>query len=191
MLFFGLYEKDKNGMFIVVSDYQLYYLIYIQLNVDMIVLMFWQVFMVSMLLYGVVRVEKWMVGCMIILLILLVLECILWWCIVLGVYEWYYNDLILGMLCVIVLVNQWEVLVFILNGIDGLLLIFFGVNVFGVVLVVDKVSVEIFINGFKLLGLVMMDLVLKFDQCEDICQYVDKVKEIGGVMVMEKGVGFQ
>ncbi|MBP1314446.1 phage portal protein [Herbaspirillum sp. 1130] len=188
---FGLYEKDKNGTPIAASDHQLYYLIHTQPNADMTASTFWQVFMASMLLHGYARVEKRMAGRTITSLIPLVPECISRRRIAPGVYEWHYNDPILGTSRVIAPANQWEVPAFTLNGIDGLSPIAFGANVFGAALAADKASAETFTNGLKSPGLVMMDSVLKPEQREDIRQHVDKVQKTGSVMVMEKGAGFQ
>lgn len=80
---------------------------------------------------------------------------------------------------------------FSLDGKTGVSVIQYGANVFGSAMAAEAASAETFQNSLKSPGLVMMDSVLKKEQREEIREHVKKVGKDGGVMVLEKGAGFQ
>src|SRR5690606_4953674 len=87
--------------------------------------------------------------------------------------------------------RMWHTPAFTLDGITGLSAIQYGANVFGGAMAADEASAQTFTNGMKASGLVSMDVVMKPEQREDVRQHVKKVWDGGGVMVLEKGSGFQ
>jgi HK97 family phage portal protein len=80
---------------------------------------------------------------------------------------------------------------FTMDGLLGLSVIGCARQVFGNAMAADESAGKTFANGMKATGIVTMDAVLKREQREEIRQHVKTVSDAGGVMVLEKGAGYQ
>lgn len=182
---------EKGDVKTVAKDHQLYYLLHHQPNADMTAAVFWQTYLASLLLWGAAYVEKKMSAGVITSLEFLQPDCVKCRLLESGGVEWRYNDPILKTVRVIPEGRMWFTPAFTVDGYTGLSPISMGANVFGGAQAADEASANTFKNGMKSSGLVTMDAILKPDQRDDIRQHVGKVTREGGVMVLEKGSGFQ
>ena len=86
---------------------------------------------------------------------------------------------------------MWHLPAFTLDGVVGLSPIRYGANVLGAAMSADQASADTFKNSLKSPGLLLMDASLQAGQRDDLRAHIRKVSDEGGVMVMEKGAGFQ
>jgi len=185
---------DKNlpdGSKAALKDHQLYYLLHHQPNADMTAAVFWQAYVASLLLWGRTYVEKMMSGNTITSLVYLVPGRVTRRLLANGEYEYRYADPKTGVTRVIPASRMWHTPAFTVDGLNGLTPIQVGANVFGAAMAADEASADTFKNALRSPGLVLIDNVLKDEQRESIRNHVAKVSATGGVMVMEKGAGFQ
>ena len=188
----GLYRTKPDGSREVASAHQLYQLLRAQPNANMSAVDFWQAVLASLLLWGNSYVEKRRSGSVITSLEFLIPDNITRRVLKSGAIEWKYLDPITKVQRVIAEADMWHTPAFTLDGSLGVSPISFGANVFGSAIAADKASSHTFSGGMKSSGLVTTgQQVLKPDQREDIRQHVKKVSDLGGVMVLEMGMGFQ
>lgn len=173
------------------KDHQLYYLLHTQPNADMTAAVFWQSFFASLLLHGNAYIEKRMSGNTITSLIFLLPNWLTRKRLSNGEYEYRYADPLTGKSRVISASRMWHTPGFTLDGMNGLTPVQVGANVFGSAMAADEASADTFKNALRSPGLILMDSILKDEQREQVRQHVAKVSASGGVMVLEKGVGFQ
>lgn len=183
--------REEDGAKVVARDHNLYRLLHTQPNADMTAAAFWQAFVASMLLHGAAYVEKRESGGVITSLDFLIPELVTCRRFDSGAVEWTYNDPVTNRVRTIPESRMWHTPSFSLDGFNGLSAIQYGANVFGGAIAADKASANTFTGGMKASGLVTMDARLQPEQREDIRQHVKKVSDTGGVMVLERGSGFQ
>lgn len=174
-----------------VKNHQLYYLLHTQPNADMTASVFWQAFIASLLLWGRAYVEKKMSGNTITSLLFLMPNMVTRKLLQNGEYEYRYVDPKTGQPRIIPAANMWHTPAFTVDGINGLTPVQVGSNVFGAAMSADEASADTFKNAMRSPGLVLMDTVLTKEQRQQVRDHVAQVSASGGVMVMEKGVGFQ
>lgn len=183
--------RDDSGAKTPARDHHLYTILHNQPNADMTAVVFWQAFVSSMLLWGNTYVEIRRSGGVITSLDFLQPSLVSCRRLPSGSIEWKYNDPVEKRTRLIPESRMWHTPAFTVDGITGLSPISVGANVFGGAMAADEASAHTFKNGMKSSGLVTMDAVLRPEQREDIRQHVKKVSGEGGVMVLEKGSGFQ
>lgn len=187
----GFFQTLPDGTSKPDSSHPLYELLHNQPNADMTAVAFWEAVLASMLLWGAAYVEIRRIGTRIVALDFLLpgkmappkrgRD---------GVLEFWYTESD-GKRRQIPEADMFYIPAFTVDGITGLSPIAYGANIFGAAMATDQASAETFKDAMRSPGLVMMDSVLKPDQREDIRKHVDKVSKSGGVMVLEKGAGFQ
>lgn len=182
---------DKGGMKSTAKNHQLYRLLHSQPNADMTAVEFWQAILASLLLWGNAYVEKRSSGGVITSFEFLMPDRVTRHLLKSGAVEWRYANPTAGTSRVIPEASMWHTPAFTVDGVNGLSPVSMGANVLGSAIAADKASANTFTNGMKSSGLVTMDVQLKPDQREDIRQHVKKVADAGGVMVLERGAGFQ
>lgn len=184
-----LYEKSGNSKRLA-KEHNLYRLLHSQPNADMTAVEFWQAVLSSLLLWGNAYVEKRVSGGVVTSLEFLMPDAVTRLESSSGAVEWRYRGP--GQPeRVIPESRMWHTPAFTVDGITGLSPISMGANVFGGAIAADKASANTFTNGMKSAGLVMMDAKLKKEQREEIRSHVASVSKAGGVMVLERGSGFQ
>lgn len=188
----GLFYKGEDGAPVAATEHQLYYLLHSQPNATMTAPVFWQALIASLLLQGKAYVEKRMSAGVITSLEFLITDQVsnprrL----ASGALEWSYNDPVTKTTRIIPESRMWHLPAFTLDGINGISPVSYGANIFGAAIAADQASAETFTNGMKATGLVMMDAVLTEAQREEMRAHVKTVSDNGGVMVMEKGSGYQ
>jgi HK97 family phage portal protein len=183
--------KDGPGAKVIARDHSLYRLLHSQPNADMSAVTFLQAYIASMLLNGGGYAEKYVSGGVITSLEFLLPAFVTCTRLQSGAVEWAYTDPITKKRRVIPEDRMWFTPAFTLDGINGMSPVSMGANVFGGAQAADEASAQTFTRGMKAAGLVMMDVQLKPDQREDIRKHVKTVTDSGGVMVLEKGAGFQ
>lgn len=184
-----LYESSGTSKRLA-KDHNLYRLLHSQPNADMTAVEFWQAVLSSLLLWGNAYVEKRVSGGVITSLEFLMPDAVTRHELKSGAVEWRYKEI--GQPeRVIHESRMWHTPAFTVDGVTGLSPISMGANVFGGAIAADKASANTFTNGMKSAGLVTMDAKLKPDQREEIRGHVESVSRSGGVMVLERGSGFQ
>lgn len=173
------------------KDHQLYNLLHTQPNADMTAAVFWQAYIASLLLQGNAYVEVRRSGGVITSLDFLMPMFVSRTTTRSGSVQWKYHDPETNRVRTITESSMWHTPAFTLDGITGLSAIQYGANVFGGAMAAEEASAQTFTNGMKSSGLVTMDAILKPDQRDDIRKHVGRVSADGGVMVLEKGSGFQ
>lgn len=188
----GFFQRNRDGSRTPATEHPLYELLHNQPNADMTAVVFWEVVIASLLLWGNAYVEAIRAGGAVIALEFLMPQ---------GVgrrrlngngdYEWHYRDPASGSERVIAEDRMMHIMAFSIDGICGLSPVAYGCNVFGAAYETDKASAETFQGAMRSPGLVTMDMTLRKEQRDDIRQHVKKVSADGGVMVLEKGASFQ
>ncbi|MDP3228389.1 MAG: phage portal protein [Acidovorax sp.] len=188
----NLYRSAPDGSKAPATNHQLYHLLHSQPNAYMSAVDFWQAYLASLLLKGNAYAQKRYSGKVITSIDFLHPDGINRRVLKSGAIEWRYTDPASGTVRVIPEQEMWHTSAFSLDGQVGLSPIQMGANVMGGAIAADKASAHTFTGGMKSSGLVTTGAsVLKPDQREDIRQHVKKVSDLGGVMVLEMGMGFQ
>lgn len=187
----GFFLRNADGSRTEATNHQLYELLHNQPNEDMTSVVFWQVVVASMLLRGVANVEKIMSGTTVVALDFLLPQRVTRRRLTGGAYEYRYLDPKTGKDRVIPEERLMRIIAFSLDGECGLSPVLYGSNVFGTARETDRASAETFEDSMRSPGLVTMDKVMSPQQREDVRAHVKKVAADGGVMVLEKGAGFQ
>jgi HK97 family phage portal protein len=142
-------------------------------------------------LWGKAYVEKKMSGNTITSLVFLMPNLVTRRLLSNGEYEYRYTDPKTRKTRIIAASNMWHTPAFTVDGINGLTPVQVGANVFGGAMAADEASADTFKNSLRSPGLVLMDATLQKEQREAVREHVKKVSAAGGVMVLEKGAGFQ
>lgn len=187
----NIYHRLDAGGREVARDHTLYGLLHNQPNADMTATVFRQVLLAHLLLWGNAYVEKsFSVGRLVALTPLLPSQ--------IekkrrdnGTFFYVYTDSSKGKRREIEEGDMMHIPAFTMDGLIGLSVIGCARQIFGNAMAAEEAAGKTFANGMKSPGLVMMDVALKPDQREDIRQHVNIVSSTGGVLVMEKGAGFQ
>jgi len=186
-----LNKTQPDGSKVPAREHSLFNILKYRPNADMTAVIFWQIFWLSMLLWGAAYVEiKRGAGGRITSLDFLYPEAVTWRRLDNGTIEWSYNDPVTRSTRTLSSSQMWFTPAYTLDGINPLSPIRMGANVIGGAIASRRASAETFTGGMKSPGLVTMDATLKDTQREDIRQHVASVAKSGGFMVLEKGAGF-
>lgn len=187
----GFYQRQVDGSRVPATRHPLYEILHNQPNADMTAVTFWEVVVASLLLWGDSYNEILRGGRdAVIGLDFLYPARVKRRNLASGGYEWKYLDPTGGERT-IAEANMMHTLGFSTDGKCGLSPLAYGAQVMGMAIETDKTSAETFRDALRSPGLVMMDSILQAKQREEIRQHVKKVSEDGGVMVLEKGAGFE
>lgn len=181
-----LYIEDSEGTRKPATRHTLYGLLHHQPNATQTAVMFWQLVIACLLLWGNAYVEKRRNAGYIIALEPLLPEFIsrennTWW----------YDDPKRKTRRSIADDDMWHIPAFSMDGDFGISPVSAGANVFGSAMAADRAAADTFRNGMKASGIINVDQFLKKDQRDIVRQHVKEVSEKGGYFVLEKGVGFQ
>jgi HK97 family phage portal protein len=160
-------------------------------NADMAADVFWQCYIASMLLWGFGAAQKGMTSRGEVYGLNFLMPSQLKRQKINGVPAWRYTDPDSGATRTIPDVEMWYTPAFTLDGRNGLSPVSMGANVFGQAISADMAAADTFSKGLRSPGLVLMDATLQSQQREDIRKHIKTVSDQGGVMVLEKGAGFQ
>ncbi|MEO8101344.1 MAG: phage portal protein [Betaproteobacteria bacterium] len=189
----NMLEEQTSGAKTVARDHPLQRLLHNQPNADMTAAQFWQVFIVSLLLWGGAYVEKRMgaSGRTLAGLEFLLPDFVTWDVQANGSVLWHYADPFTRQSRDIAAEAMWFTPFFTVDGFTPLSPVRMGANVFGGAMAADEASASTFTNGMKSSGLVMMNSILNPKQREEIREHVKTVTANGGVFVMEKGADYK
>ena len=202
-----LYQINPNGSRTLVRTHNLYEVLHSQPNADMTAVIFWESTIASLLLWGNSYAEIVRSGPYIVALNFLDPARMFVRRLPDGSLEYRYTDYsslypnqdfsgrysgaVGGKQRIIAQPDMMHVPAFTTNGILGLSPVSYGANVFGTSIATDQSSSDTFRNAMRSPGIITMDALLKKEQREEIRAHVKKVSDDGGVMVLEKGTGFQ
>lgn len=187
----GLYRRLPDGSRTSASNHNLYELLHNQPNADMTAVVFWEVVVASLLLWGNAWIEVVRGGGQVIALLFLHPARVVARRLRDGSFEYRYRETATGVERVIDQASMMHIPAFTLDGAMGVSPIVYGANVFGTAIATDKASAETFNSSLRSPGVITMDMVFKKEQREEIRKHVQTVSDEGGVMVLEKGASFQ
>lgn len=187
----GFYQRRENGSRIDATGHNLYSLLHRQPNGDMTAVVFWEVVVASMLLWGNAYIEINRSGSTVIALQFLHPARMIVRRLFDGSYEYRYRDAATSRERVLSENNLMHIPAFSTDGRLGLSPIVYGANVMGTAIETDKASAETFRDSTRASGIVTMDAIFKPTQRDEIRAHVKKVSAEGGVYVLEKGAGFE
>ncbi len=186
----NVYRRLGDGGRDVARDHPLYALLHNQPNADMTAAVFRLVILAHLLLWGNAYVEKSFSAGRLVALTPLLPNTVEKKRRDNGSFLYVYSDLA-GKRREIDERYMMHIPAFTMDGLIGLSVIGCARQVFGNAMAAEEAAGKTFANGMKSSGLVTVDSVLKPEQREDVRQHVKKVSADGGVMVLEKGAGFQ
>lgn len=187
----GFYQRNADGSRSPATSHNLYEILHDQPSADQTAVMFWEVVVASMLLWGNAYVEIFRSGNTVTALGFLIPSRVSVQRLPSGRLEYRYRNYTTGTERVIPDANMMHIPAFSTDGVFGLSPVVYGANVFGAAIETDRASAETFRDGMRSPGIITMDAMLKPDQREQIRAHVKKVSDDGGVMVLEKGAGFE
>lgn len=187
----GFYARNADGSKTPATTHDLYEILHNQPNANMTAVVFWEVVVASMLLWGNAYIEIIRSGNTVIALHFLIPARVVVRLREDGSYEYRYRDVPSAKERVIAEANMMHVPAFSTDGVFGLSPIAYGANVFGTAMDTDQASSETFQGAMRSPGIVTMDALLKPEQREQIRVHVKTVAASGGVFVLEKGVDFK
>ncbi len=185
----SVYEKTSAGKR-VARQHALQFVLHDQPNADSTAAVFWESVVAAMLLRGMAYMEKLMINGLVIGLVFIPPSRL---SITRGAngqkrYRFTQDD---GSRREIPPDRIFVIPGFSLDGKCGVSVIQYGANVFGSAISAETASADTFKNSLRSPGLLTMDALLKPVQRDEIGEHVKKVGSDGGVMVLEKGAGFQ
>ncbi len=187
----GFFRRNADGSRDPATSHNLYEILHNQPNADQTAVVFWEVVVASLLLWGNAYIEILRSGKTVIALNFLLPSKMVVKPLVGGGYSYGYRDGPGGKERPIAQDDLMHIPAFSTDGVFGLSPIAYGANVFSGAIETDKASAETFRDAMRSPGLVTMDMLLKPAQREEIRAHVKSVSDTGGVMVLEKGTGFQ
>lgn len=185
------YQSNADGSRAAATSHNLYTILHDQPNADMTAVVFWEVVVASLLLQGNAFIEIVRTGRTIIALNFLMPAQVIVRRYPSGALEYRYRDTYASASRLIAEADMMHIPAFSTDGLLGLSPVIYGSNVFGTSIETDKASAETFRDAMRSPGIITMDAVLKKEQREDIRAHIKTVADSGGVMVLEKGTGFQ
>lgn len=186
-----LNRTQPDGSKVPAREHPLFDILKYRPNADMTAVIFWQIYWLSMLLWGAAYVEiKRGTGGKITSLDFLYPEAVTWRRLFNGSIEWSYNDPVTRSTRTLNAAQMWFTPAYTLDGLNPLSPIRMGANVIGGGIAADRAAAETFTNGMKSAGYVTTTTVLKPEQRDQYRAHVDQVSKQGGVMVLEGGTGF-
>jgi HK97 family phage portal protein len=189
---FPVSRKQADGSKVEAPDERLAIVLGETPNADMSADVFWQCYIASMLLWGFGAAQKGMNSRGEVYGMTFLLPGNLQRRRLAGnVLVWRYRDPLSGVERTIPDREMWYTPAFSLDGITGLSPIAMGANVFGQAMAADNAAADTFAKGLKSPGVLLMDATLQPGQRDDIRKHIQTVSDQGGVMVIEKGDGFQ
>ena len=187
-----LYVRNADGSRTAAANHSLYPILHDQPNGDMTAAVFWEVVVASLLLWGNAYVEvRRTAGGAVIALDFLHPARMTVRRTDRGALEYRYRDPNRSTERTIDERNMMHIPAFSLDGRIGLSPITYGVQVMGTAIETDKASAETFKGAMRSPGILTMDMVMTQDQRDKLRAHVNKVSSEGGVMVVEKGTGFE
>lgn len=188
----GFYQRKDDGSREPAARHPLYELLHNQPNADMTAVMFWEVVVASMLLWGNAYIEIIRSGTTIISLNFLAPAQVTVRKLASGALEYRYHDPLRSSRDRVIDESRlMHIPAFSLDGMFGISPVLYGANVFGAAIETDRAAAETFRDSLRAPGLVTMDMILKKGQRDEIREHVKTVSDKGGVMVLEKGASFQ
>lgn len=187
----GFYKRNADGSRTAATTHNLYEILHNQPNADQTAVVFWEVVLASMLLWGNAYIEVKRSGKTVVALHFLLPAQMVVKPRPTGGYTYAYRDTPSGKERSIAEEDLMHIPAFSTDGVFGLSPIAYGVNVFGAAIETDKASAETFRDGLRSPGVITMDAMLKPEQREQIRAHVKKVSDDGGVFVLEKGADFK
>lgn len=180
-----------DGSKVPARDHSLFDILKYRPNADMTAVIFWQIYWLSMLLWGAAYVEiKRGTGGKITSLDFLYPEAVTWRRLNNGSIEWSYVDPVARATRTLSASQMWFTPAYTLDGINPLSPIRMGANVIGGGIAADRAAADTFTRGMKVAGMVTTTSILKPGQRDDVRNHVATVNAEGGVMVMESGSNF-
>ncbi|RZZ81406.1 phage portal protein [Pseudoxanthomonas winnipegensis] len=155
----GFYERKPDGTRVSASTHPLYELLHNQPNADMTAVQFWEVVLVSLLLWGNAYAEKTFSGSRLVSLEFLAPQRMAVRRLTTGELEYRYTDTD-GRQRVISERAIWHIRGFSVDGVMGLSAIRAGAQVFGAAMAADEASAKVFANGMSVGGVLSTDQIL-------------------------------
>lgn len=187
----GFYRRNADGSRSPAADNDLYEILHNQPNADMTAVVFWEVVIASMLLWGNAYIEILRNGRKVVGLGFLHPERMLRKPLAGGRYEYRYRETPTAAERVIPEESMMHILAFSTDGVCGLSPVIYGANVLGSARETDRAAAVTFRDASKATGMITVDAVLKPEQRDQIRGHVRKVSESGGVYVLEKGLDYK
>lgn len=189
----GFYKRNSNGSRTPATEHRLYEILHNQPNADMTAVVFWEVVVASMLLWGNAYIEILRTGTMVSGLGFLHPARVILKPLAKGGFEYRYRDRPDGPERVIAESSMMHIPAFSTDGVCGLSPVSYGVNVLGTAIETDRASATTFRDANKATGVITMaqGATIKSGQRDQIRDNVKKVSESGGVYVLEYGSAYQ
>lgn len=187
----GFFKRNADGSRSPATSHNLYEILHNTPNADQTAVVFWEVVIASMLLWGNAYIEIKRSGKTVIALIFLLPSQVIVKPRAGGGYQYLYRDTPSGKERPIADDDMMHIPAFSTDGVFGLSPIAYGANVLGGAIDTDQASAETFRDGMRSPGIITMDSALKPEQREQIRAHVKRVSDEGGVMVLEKGTDFK
>lgn len=191
----NMYERMADGSRLEAKDHPLYELLHYQPNADQTAMQFWEVFLFSLLMQGNAFAEKSYLNDRLVALEFLLPERVTAKRTRDGSIEWKYIDPDTGKERVIPESRMFHVPAFSCDGIFGLSVIRYAVNIFGGAMSAEKAASSTFANGLKFPGVFEFDHVLKPNQREQFQQNVaDQYAgaiNAGRIPLLEAGIRYK
>jgi HK97 family phage portal protein len=185
------FTRNADGSRTPATSHQLYGILHNQPNADMTAVVFWEIVEASLLLWGNAYIEVLRSGDRVVALDFLHPARMTLRRLAGGEFEYRYRNDSRSAERVIPERNMMHIPAFSVDGKLGLSPITYGANVMGTAIETDKASAETFESAMRSPGILTMDMVMSPDQRDKLRAHVNKVSTEGGVMVVEKGTGFE
>jgi HK97 family phage portal protein len=188
----GFFLRKPDGSPAVANTHGLYEILHDQPNADMTAVVFWEIVVAAMLLWGNAFIEIIRSADIVVALNWLHPARMKFRRLPNGSIEYRYIDEAGSSKDRIIPEgNMMHIPAFSIDGKCGLSPIVYGANVFGTAIETDRTSAQVFTKSMRSPGIVTMDMLFKPAQREEVREHVKKVSEDGGIMVLEKGAKFE
>lgn len=187
----GFYMRNPDGSRSPATTHSLYEILHNTPNGNMTAVVFWEVIVASMLLWGnaFIKILRNTKGAVIGLRFLLPMRMTVR--MVNGRPEYRYREDDGAQEVVIPESDVMHIPAFSLDGVLGLSPVYYGANVMSTAIETDRASAETFRDAMRSPGIITIANTMNNDQREMIREHVKRVGAEGGVYVLEKGAGFE